>query len=154
MGKQVLTDLEVKGYIDVDGGIKDRDSTFGNSGQFLQTNGSDVVWGSPPGQGGNSTFVGKWSKTITWGTAQTGVSFSGANDKTCSLTHNLATEAVIVSLKDISGSSGYSDNDLHMQIGYDAFIEVNSPNIVRLEVEPTGASYPSAGDQFLVTVIG
>jgi hypothetical protein len=154
MAKKVLTDLEVKGYIDVDGGIKDSGGDMGNSGQFLQTTGSDVNWANAPAQGGNSTFVGKWTKTITWGTAQTGVSFSGANDYICSLTHNLGTEAVIVSVKDIAGSSGYSDNDLHMDIGNDAFIEVNNTNTVRLEVTPTGASYPSAGDQFLVTIIG
>ena len=46
MGKKVLTDLEVKGYIDVDGGIKDANGDYGSSGQYLQTNGSDVVWAS------------------------------------------------------------------------------------------------------------
>jgi hypothetical protein len=155
MGKQILTDLEVKGYIDVDGGIKDSGGDMGNSGQFLQTTGSDVNWASAPGSSGNSTFVGKWTKEITWGTAQTGVSFSGANDYLCSLTHNLATESVVASVKDISGSSGYSDNDLHMDIGADAFIEVNSPNVCRLEITPPGSSgYPDTGDQFLVTIIG
>ena len=44
MGKKVLTNLEVKGFIDVDGGIKDANSDYGTSGQFLQTTGSDVVW--------------------------------------------------------------------------------------------------------------
>lgn len=151
MGKKVLTDLEVKGYIDVDGGIKDANGDYGNSGQYLQTSGSDVVWATPPGASGNSTFVGKWTKTITWGTNQTGVTFSG---NLVSLTHNLGTESVVASVKDIAGSSGYSDDDMHMDIGYDAFITVTAPNVVRLEVEPTGASNPSAGDQFLVTIIG
>jgi hypothetical protein len=44
MGKKILTDLEVKGYIDVDGGIKDANGDFGSAGRYLQTNGSDVVW--------------------------------------------------------------------------------------------------------------
>jgi hypothetical protein len=151
MGKKYLCDLEVSGYIDVDGGIKDSGGDMGNSGQFLQTSGTDVNWANAPAQGGNSTFVGKWTKTITWGTNQTGVTFSG---NLVSLTHNLGTESVIVSVKDIAGSSGYSDDDMHMDIGYDAFITVTAPNVVRLEVEPTGASNPSAGDQFLVTIIG
>ena len=151
MGKKYLCDLEVKGYIDVDGGLKDSGGDMGNSGQFLQTSGTDVNWASPPGQGGNSTFVGKWTKEITWGTNDTGVTFSG---DMVSLTHNLGTESVIASVKDVAGSSGYSDNDLLMDVGHDAIVEVNSPNVVRLEIYPTGASSPSSGDQFLVTIIG
>jgi len=46
MGKKYLCDLEVKGYVDFDGGIKDANGDFGSSGQYLQTSGSDVVWAS------------------------------------------------------------------------------------------------------------
>ena len=152
MGKKYLCDLEIKGYIDVDGGIKDSGGDMGNSGQFLQTTGSDVNWASAPGSSGNSTFVGKWTKEITWGTNQTGVTFSG---DMVSLTHNLATESVVVSVKDVAGSSGYSEDDLHMDIGNDAHVEVSSPNVCRLEIEPVGGGgAPSSGDQFLVTIIG
>ena len=154
MGKKYLCDLEIKGYIDVDGGIKDSGGDMGNSGQFLQTTGSDVNWANAPGQAGNSTFVGKWTKTLTWGTNQTGVTFSGSNDETCSLTHNLGTESVIVSVKDIQNSSGYADEDIHLGIGEDAFVTVTAPNTIRLEVVPVGSSYPETDDQFLVTIIG
>ena len=154
MGKKYLCDLEVSGYIDVDGGLKDSGGDMGNSGQFLQTTGSDVNWASAPGASGNSTLVGKWTKTLTWGTNQTGVTFSGSNDETCSLTHNLGTESVIVSVKDIQNSSGYTDEDIHLGIGEDAFVTVTAPNTIRLEVVPVGSSYPETDDQFLVTIIG
>jgi hypothetical protein len=156
MGKKILTNLEVKGYIDVDGGIKDSGGDMGNSGQYLQTNGSsDVNWATPPGASGNSTFVGKWSKAVTWGTDQTGVVFSGTNDENCTLTHNLGTSFVIVSVKDKLGSSGYSTNNMHMDIGNDAHVTVLTDDVIKLNVEPVGGSgYPDEDDQFLVTIIG
>jgi len=154
-GKKILTNLEVKGYIDVDGGLKDSGGDMGNSGQFLQTSGTDVNWANAPAQGGNSTFVGKWSKAVTWGTDQTGVVFSGTNDENCTLTHNLGTSFIIVSVKDKYGSSGYSSNNMHMDIGYDAHVTVLTDDTIKLNVEPTGGSgYPEEDDQFLVTIIG
>ena len=146
MGKKVLTDLEVKGYIDVDGGIKDANSSFGSSGQYLQTNGSDVVWASPPG-----ATVSKFALTIEWGSddqadpSSTGVTFSGSGVNEVALVrHNLGTKNVVISIRDES-------NDFE-DIGNYPVIRATTTSQVTLQYDTS--TLPSQEDKVYITIIG
>ena len=147
MGKKILTDLEVKGYIDVDGGIKDANGDFGNSGQYLQTNGSDVVWANAPG-----ASVTKVSKYVVWNAAQqsdAGVTFS--ND-VCTITHNLGTTNVVVSAIDRGGWLENADEQVDMNALF--MVKCPSTSTITIHFHSSavlgGSDYPN----FDVTIIG
>jgi hypothetical protein len=161
MGKKYLCDLEVKGYIDVDGGIKDSGGDMGNSGQYLQTNGSsDVNWANAPGSQGNTTLVGKYVTTIT------GTGVDNDANKIRTIQHNLNSLYVIVSVRHPDGGGNtlnlYFDNDsyTHMDVGYSSGsgIEVGtfdddvteSANYVTVRFPNNLAN----GAVYLVTIIG
>ena len=155
-GKKILTDLEVKGYIDVDGGIKDANGDFGNSGQFLQTSSTDVVWANTPGQGGNITFVGNWAKEFTWGTNQTGVTFSGSGSSEYgTFAHNLGTKDIVVSVRaveddDGTNNIGYDEDEL-ADVGYDPFLIIaNGTNTVKV----MQVASSNAAGVWAITIIG
>jgi hypothetical protein len=159
-GKKILTNLEVKGYIDVDGGIKDANSNFGNSGQYLQTSSTDVVWANAPGSQGNTTLVGKYVTTIT------GTGVDNDANKIRTVQHNLNSLYVVVSVRHPDGGGNtlnlYFDNDsyTHMDVGYSSGsgIEVGtfdgdvteSANYVTLRFPNNLAN----GAVYLVTIIG
>jgi hypothetical protein len=87
-GKKILTDLEVKGYIDIDGGIKDANGDYGNAGQYLQTSGSDVVWATVSATV-PSSVPHKYFTYIT----------GSDSEDYYTITHNLGAQEVIVSVK-------------------------------------------------------
>jgi len=131
MGKKYLCDLEVKGYIDVDGGLKDANGDHGNAGQFLQTNGSDVVWADAPAatsDSGKFTAAIEWERTLaisstgwaqgsgsgywqanqSWGNqAQTSTSGSGSG----ALFNVGVSNQGVATFTWVSGGGGYAVND-------------------------------------------
>ena len=148
MGKKYLCDLEVKGYIDLDGGIKDANSNFGNSGQYLQTNGSDVVWANAPG-----ATVGKSSKYVVWNAAQqsdAGVTFS---NNVCTITHNLGTTNVVVSAIDHSAWTTIAANE---QVDMGALFVVKCPSTSTITIHFHSSAVPDVDEfpNFTVTIIG
>lgn len=152
MGKKILTDLEVKGYIDVDGGIKDANSNFGNSGQFLQTSGSDVVWADAP----SASNVAKVTKNIAWNTNSAGVTFqntsAGDETNTCTITHNLNSSYVIVSVSDDYGTlDGYDSADF-IDMNFNLMANAYGVNSIRLRFTTTDP--PANGSTFKVAIIG
>ena len=91
----------------------------------------------------SNSAVKYYTVTHTW--------TSGSGDEE-TITHNLGTTKLIVSCKDIGGSSGYSDNDNQMDIGNDTFVRPLTDNSFDLGF---GSNVNAAnGDQFLITVIG
>jgi hypothetical protein len=147
MGKKVLTNLEVTGYIDVDGGIKDANSSFGTAGHFLQTNGSDVVWASPPG-----ATVGKSAKYVVWNNtlaSDAGVAFS---NNVCTITHNLGTAYVVVSAIDHSGWF----NNANEQVDMNALFMVKCPSTSTTTLHFHSTAVPDSNEypNFSVTIIG
>ena len=140
MGKKYLCDLEVKGYIDVDGGIKDANGDYGNSGQYLQTSGSDVVWadvssvsladgsidtakiasyavneGKLANDAVTADKLAGWKTyNVTWGTTITNVTFPTAD--TLRIDHGLGTHFIIYSILDVSGTVAAEAN---------AYVDVN-----------------------------
>lgn len=159
MGKKILTDLEVKGYIDVDGGIKDSGGDMGNSGQFLQTTGSDVNWANAPGASGNTTLVGKYVTTIT------GTGVDNDANKIRTIQHNLNTLYVVVSVRNPVTTGNtlnlYFDNDsaTHLDVGYPADgVEVGTfDDDVTVSTNHVTLRFPDNlpnGAVYLVTIIG
>ena len=148
MGKKILTNLEVKGYIDVDGGIKDANSNFGSSGQVLKSGGTGVVnWANE--SGGSSSSVDKFVRGVLWSHVQTNVSYSG---NVCTVTHGLGSSFVHVSIVDVSGA-GYSDAGAngYVDIDYIAHVKVVDSNNISFEMDGTAPSY---GNSFNITVTG
>ena len=147
---------EFKGAVKFEGGIVDSGGDQGNSGQYLQTSGSDVNWASPPGSSGNSTFKGKYSGTIT----------GDGSDKTFTVQHNLGTQNVIVSVRAPGASCNSIENCMtamhgsYFDIGYDGVGGVLvgtfdddltlSSNHISLKF---GAA-PANGEVITITVIG
>ena len=147
MGKKYLCDLEVKGYIDIDGGIKDANSNLGRAGQYLQTNGSDVVWANAPG-----ATVGKSAKYVVWNAAQqsdAGVTFS---NNVCTITHNLGTTNVVVSAIDRGGWLENADE----QVDMNALFMVKCPSTSTITIHFHSSAVPDVDEfpNFDVTIIG
>ena len=160
MGKKILTDLEVKGYIDVDGGIKDANSDFGLSGQYLQTSGSDVVWANynlqdaavtgskiasyavTSGKLANNSvtadqLAGWKTYNVVWGTTQAGVAFQSTT--TLRITHSLNTHFIIYSILDVSGTLTGVTN---------AYVDVNhSAEVYARKVNSNATDFIFNGDR-------
>ena len=64
------------GALELDGGLKDKDGSFGTNGYVLTTDGSgDVTWSASPGAGsvdgsGTANYVSKWTDGDTIGNSQ------------------------------------------------------------------------------------
>ncbi len=104
------------------------------------------IKGVASGSGGG---VQVYTTTHTWGTTD--------DDGYETVTHNLGTKSIVVTIKEISGSGGgtYSDGDNHMDIGQDTYIRPTTTSSFQLGFDNSNGSVQvSEGDEFLITVIG
>ena len=94
-----------------------------------------------------SSAIRKFSVTIAWGTDAANVSFAGSGDsEVATITHSLKTQAVVASIQD--------SGNLFMDLGYFPFdITANSATTIEVSIED-GSTAPSAGTNYLVTIIG
>jgi len=153
-GKKILTDLEVKGYIDIDGGIKDKNDSTGNASHVLHADGTGrVYWTTAP-----SASVTKVSKYVAWNTpsaSDAGVTFqntsAGDETNTCTITHNLSTYNVIVSVIDNYGHVTDNGNEF-VDLNYDLISVPATNNTIKLYFKTTAP--PTSGESFNVTIIG
>ena len=102
MGKKVLTDLEVKGYIDINGGIKDKNDSTGNASHVLHADGTGrVYWTTAPSATIPSSVTHKYYTYVQLTTA--------AGDY-YTINHGLGTQEVSVTIRRaISGTASRSD---------------------------------------------
>ena len=152
MGKKILTNLEVKGYIDVDGGIKDKNDSTGSASHVLHADGTGrVYWTTAP-----SASVAKVTKNIAWNTNSAGVTFqntsAGDETNTCTITHNLNSSYVIVSVSDDYGTlDGYDSADF-IDMNFNLMANAYGVNSIRLRFTTTDP--PANGSTFKVAIIG
>jgi|TARA_R110000765_G_C18582412_1_gene566561 hypothetical protein len=98
---------------------------------------------------GSGSGVQAYTTTHTWG--------STAADGYETVTHNLGTKSIVVTVKEISGSGGgsYSNGDNHTDIGQDTYIRPTTTSSFQLGFDnSSGSVQVSQGDQFLITVMG